>query len=142
MTGAGVSHELRRKIFEHFGGCCAYCRSPLYLLPGSEHIEHIIPRAAQGLTVEENLCLCCPRCNSRKGIHTKAIDPITGKRVPLFHPRQQRWGDHFRWTPRLLRIVGRTATGRATIHFLRLNDSRFLRARQLWRRTGWSPVSA
>jgi hypothetical protein len=33
--------------------------------------------------------------------------------VPLFHPRQDLWSDHFRWSG--ARLIGRTTTGRATI---------------------------
>jgi hypothetical protein len=40
--------------------------------------------------------------------------------VPLFHPRQDRWSDHFRWAPGY-RLRGVTPTGRATIAALGMN---------------------
>jgi hypothetical protein len=41
--------------------------------------------------------------------------------VPLFHPRRDRWGDHFAWNADFTRIVGLTPTGRATVEKLQLN---------------------
>jgi hypothetical protein len=139
MTGAGVSEEVRRRIVALFGGRCAYCRSPLFLFPGSEHIEHIFPRASGGLTDEENLCLACSRCNLRKGSRTNAFDRSTRKTVALFHPRRQRWTEHFRWSHNFSRINGRSASGRATVDCLRLNDAQFIRARKRWLLAGWHP---
>jgi len=40
--------------------------------------------------------------------------------TPPFHPRRQRWHDHFAWTS-TWRIVGKTATGRATIQAMGMN---------------------
>ena len=44
--------------------------------------------------------------------------------VPLFHPRQHRWIDHFRSDG--ARIEGTTAIGRATVGVLGFNDQRRL----------------
>jgi hypothetical protein len=41
--------------------------------------------------------------------------------VALFHPRNEVWSEHFELDGPL--IVGLTATGRATIQVLRMNDS-------------------
>jgi hypothetical protein len=38
----------------------------------------------------------------------------------LFHPRQDVWDDHFRWSGHVL--VGRTDIGRTTIAVLAIND--------------------
>jgi hypothetical protein len=46
-------------------------------------------------------------------------DPMTGEIVPLFHPRQQRWQEHF--TLRGAEIVPLSSTGRATVALLHLN---------------------
>ena len=40
--------------------------------------------------------------------------------MPLFHPRRDRWTDHFAWESTLL--VDRTAIGRATVQLLAMND--------------------
>lgn len=41
--------------------------------------------------------------------------------VPLYHPRHDRWSDHFEWSEDALTIVPLTATGRASVARLQLN---------------------
>jgi hypothetical protein len=50
--------------------------------------------------------------------------------VPLFHPRRDRWSDHFRWT-RDCRIRGRTPTGRATVLALGMNRPAVIAIRKM-----------
>jgi hypothetical protein len=47
-------------------------------------------------------------------------DPVDGQKVPLFHPREEEWGQHFLLTTDF-RFEGRTPTGRATIDAIRMN---------------------
>lgn len=103
------------------------------------HVEHIIPVAAGGETVEENLWLACPLCNGSKGVKTTEIDPETNSIVPLFNPRQQNWIDHFSWSDDGLEVLGRTAVGRATIVALKLNNDFLITARRRWSLAGWHP---
>ena len=49
-----------------------------------------------------------------------ALDPRTGRSVRLFHPRQQKWNHHFRWSGE--KVIGITAVGRATIEALGMNS--------------------
>ncbi|MGH9800799.1 MAG: hypothetical protein ACRD82_10580 [Blastocatellia bacterium] len=51
----------------------------------------------------------------------KAKDPVSQKMVPLFHPRQQIWMEHFAWNEDYTLVSGLTATGRATVERLKLN---------------------
>jgi hypothetical protein len=67
-----------------------------------------------------NLALACTKCNLYKGPNLSGIDPLAERIVPLFHPRRDSWADHFQW--RGPRIVGLTATGRATIRVLNMNN--------------------
>jgi hypothetical protein len=62
------------------------------------------------------------------------IDPVTGRLVPLFHPRRDRWADHFRF--RSIRIEGITPVGRATVQVLAMNDARRLELRSQLRPNG------
>jgi hypothetical protein len=75
----------------------------------------------------DNLALACHRCNLQKGPNLTGIDPETGQIVRLFHPRRDRWSDHFRHE--YARIDGLTAIGRATVRVLDLNDARRLELR-------------
>jgi hypothetical protein len=51
----------------------------------------------------------------------RSTDPLTGRTVPLFNPRRDRWRQHFRWSADRLRILGRTDAGRATVAALNMN---------------------
>jgi hypothetical protein len=55
------------------------------------------------------------------------MDPNTGEMVPLFHPRRDRWTDHFMFRRDL--IEGITPVGRATVRVLVMNDARRLELR-------------
>lgn len=60
----------------------------------------------------------------QKGPNLTGIDPLTNEVVPLFNPRRVRWDDHFRLSG--VQIEGTTASGRATVQVLAMNDSRRL----------------
>jgi len=75
----------------------------------------------------ENLALACQRCNLHKGPNLSGVDPVTGELVQLFHPRRDRWAEHFRFEG--VRLEGLTTTGRATVDVLAMNDARRLELR-------------
>jgi len=102
-------------------------------------VDHIIPEAAGGQTVWENLCVACHSCNEFKGAQVEAQDPLTGKRVPLFHPRRQLWSEHFYWSEDGSHIVGPTSAGRATVAALNMNHPAIVEARRRWAGVGWHP---
>jgi hypothetical protein len=129
---AYIPVELRRRVRQRFGDCCAYCRTAERLTVVTFEFEHIVPRSADGETEFENLCLSCPSCNRYKLDLSLAPDPLTKEHVPLFHPQQQRWLDHFCWNADATEIVGLTATGRATVAALKMNRPQLIRARRLW----------
>jgi hypothetical protein len=119
---------------------CGYCLSPQRLVMARLEVEHVIPLARGGTDEESNLWLSCPLCNRSKGDRTAATDPETGAVEPLFHPRRQRWSDHFGWSEDGLRILGRTPTGRATVAALHLDDDPdALIVRSYWVLAGWHP---
>lgn len=98
---------------------CEYCRLPEAVLDVPLHVEHIVARQHGGDDSLNNLALACDRCNLCKGPNLTGIDPETGSLVRLFHPRQQRWAEHFRAVGP--RIEGISAIGRATVHLLQMN---------------------
>ncbi len=102
-------------------------------------VEHITPLVAGGSSTVDNLCLSCYRCNEFKGPKTEAMDPLDGQLTPLFHPRQQRWHDHFVWNEDGVSLSGLTPSGRATIEALRLNNDWLIQARRLWMLIGLQP---
>jgi hypothetical protein len=142
MARSRIPIEVDRRIREAAQNRCGYCLSPQYLVMARLEIEHIVPVAKGGSNEEFNLWLACPLCNRYKSDKTEAIDPKTGALVPLFNPRDQRWGEHFRWTEDGIRITGLSATGRATVAALHLSDDPdVLEVRSYWVLAGWHPPS-
>jgi hypothetical protein len=129
-----VSADLQRLVRERERHQCAYCRTPESLTVTIFEIDHIIPKHSGGATSASNLCLACPSCNRYKGASLASIDPETGEAAQLFHPRKDRWEEHFAWAEDQTRIVGVTAKGRATVEKLRMNRPQMVRLRALWRR--------
>jgi hypothetical protein len=60
---------------------------------------------------------------------------MTGDSVPIFHPHQQRWPDHFQIEPNGT-CNGITATGRVTVDALGMNAVLPRRARAIQIRLG------
>jgi hypothetical protein len=115
-----VPAALAKFVRERANRSCEYCRLPQSSQEAAFHVDHIKPVSARGTTVANNLALACVTCSLRKAARTHARDPLSKERVPLFHPCQDRWSDHFHWT-RGCRLLGRTPTGRATISALGMN---------------------
>ena len=120
-------------------GRCEYCHCPEEFSPDTFSIEHITPLALNGGNVQSNLALSCQGCNGSTGVRTEAFDGVTAANVPLFHPRQQRWDEHFRWSADSVRVEGLSATGRATIEALRLNRAGVVNLRRLLMLDGRHP---
>jgi hypothetical protein len=83
------------------------------------HIDHVTPVMTGGQTKEDNLALACVSCSLHKAAREVAQDPETGRDAPVFNPRRQAWSEHFRWEG--VRVIGLTATGRATVTALQMN---------------------
>jgi HNH endonuclease len=82
-------------------------------------IDHAIAEKHGGQTEADNLAYACWRCNRHKGTDLGSFDPQTREFSFLYHPRRQRWSDHFHimnW-----KILGLTAEGRTTVELLQLN---------------------
>src|SRR6266702_3959970 len=121
----------KRAVAERAGGRCEYCLSPAAFSPDPFAVEHIQPLAEGGPTHLSNLAYSCQGCNNSKYAHTTGLDPTTGERVPLYHPRQYRWAEHFTWSADFLEVVGYTPTGRATVAQLQLNRPGVVNLRRL-----------
>jgi hypothetical protein len=80
------------------GDLCEYCRSQARFATQSFAVEHVQPRDLGGETVLDNLAWACAGCNGHKHTAVEGVDPDTGVRVGLFHPRRHRWADHFAWS--------------------------------------------
>ena len=123
-----IPARLRRLAGLRAGNQCEYCGLSQQGQEATFHIDHILPKSAGGRTRAANLALACVSCSLRKEARRSATEPITNRRVAMFHPRRQRWRDHFRWDG--FRIVGLTPTGRATVAALQMNRPLILAIRQ------------
>lgn len=139
MSEDRVSNEQRRVVVARAKECCEYCRSQVKFATQSFSVEHIVPRYRNGETILENLALSCQGCNNHKHTKIEALDPITKQIVPLFHPRQQLWQDHFTWNEDYTQIVGLTPTGCATIRELHLNRPGLVNLRRVLFASGEHP---
>lgn len=134
-----IGEQLREMVRQEAKNRCGYCLVRQDVIPIRLTIEHIIPISAGGSSDEDNLWLSCSTCNTYKGEQVKARDPKSGRLVPLFNPRRQNWFRHFCWSRDGTRIIGRTATGRATVEALQLNNELSLTARRFWVLVGEHP---
>jgi hypothetical protein len=123
-----VSASLHVEVVLRAGSRCEYCGLSQLGQEAAFHIDHVVPRAAGGRTVADNLALACVSCSLRKWAKQTAPDPDSGEDVPLFNPRTQNWADHYRWDGE--RIVPLTPTARATVAALALNRPLILAIRQ------------
>jgi hypothetical protein len=85
----------------------------------------------------DNLALACPFCNRAKGSDLASIDPETGALTPFFHPRRQRWLEHFEVDGAA--IMPKTAIGRVTAAILQFNHPDRLVERERLIRIGQFP---
>jgi hypothetical protein len=131
MSDTHLPAALKQAVFERAHGCCEYCVSQVKYSPDPFSGEHIIPRSRGGTDDLENLALSCLGCNYKKYISIDAIDPLTGERVPLFHPRRDQWSEHFAWGDDFTLIYGITPTGRATVEKLELNREGLVNLRRV-----------
>ena len=116
-----------------------YCRAPEKLFNDAFEVEQIHPRKRGGSDTLDNYALSCCICNAHKGVAQTGYDPETQANIALFHPRRDNWNDHFHFQFETGEILGRTATGRATVNRLQLNAERQVAARRLWMEFGYYP---
>ncbi len=131
--------EQKRIVGARADGCCEYCKSQARIATQSFSIEHILPKHRGGETEIENLAFSCQGCNNSKFTKIDARDPDSKKVVPLYHPRKQKWREHFEWNDDFTLIIGLTPTGRATVMALRLNREELVNLRRLMYVTGDHP---
>jgi hypothetical protein len=134
-----ISQSLRSQIESIDRKRCGYCLTTEVNSGMPMTIDHIQPVSKEGLNTLENLCLACRTCNEYKSGTTEAIDPLTGKIVALFNPRQQKWKENFRWNNDASQVEGLTEIGRATVIALRMNNAVIVATRKRWFSIGWHP---
>lgn len=131
MSKTYIPAHLRRLVCDRAQGYCEYCLIPEPLSLAAHQVDHIIAEKHGGKTTEENLALSCVLCNQAKGSDIASIDPETSETVRLYHPRQDRWAEHFSFEPGSGMIQPLTAIGRVTVYLLQINRANSLPVRRI-----------
>jgi len=114
-----VDDALRRFVTERASYRCEYCLLHEEDAYSPHQIDHIISRKHGGPSEADNLAYACLRCNAWKGSDLGSLQETTGRLIPLFHPRTQRWLDHFRLAGAFIEPL--TEEGIVTGRLLKLN---------------------
>jgi len=134
MSSTYIPAARRRLVTERVDGRCEYCRIPDTAVLAAHEVDHIIAEKHGGSTEADNLALSCALCNKHKGSDVASVDPDTGEIVALYHPRRERWPDHFQLQTALIGPL--TPTGRVTVRLLQFNHPDRVEERELLIKAG------
>jgi hypothetical protein len=126
-------------VAQRAGHRCEYCRATEAIFNFPFEVEHIIPSSRDGSDDEANCALACRSCNLYKSDQIEGAVEPTQEVVRLFHPRRDRWDEHFRVEKETGMIQGLTSTGRVTVAILQMNRPIQLAARRQWMLLGLFP---
>jgi 5-methylcytosine-specific restriction endonuclease McrA len=124
-----ISEHVRARVARRAEHRCEYCLIHEDDAGFSHQVDHIVSRKHGGTSAFDNLAYACILCNRYKGSDVAAINPKTAEAVRLFHPRHDRWVDHFRFAADFVEPL--SDVGSATVRLLRLNAAERLAERRL-----------
>jgi len=125
-----IGDALRRLVAGRAFYRCEYCLLSEDDSFTPHQVDHVISRKHGGLSVESNLAFACLRCKTWKGTDIASVETVTGRLTPLYHPRNQRWQDHFHLQGPVIEPLN--PEGIVTARLLRLNlDQRVVERRLL-----------
>ncbi len=104
-------------------------------------MDHIISEKHGGATEAENLAYACLFCNRYEGSDVGSILPDGGF-SRFFHPRTDRWAEHFSLAADGITIEPRTVIGTVTARILGFNSDERLLEREALRTVGRYPTAA
>ena len=128
-AGRYINPDVRQFVAERAEYLCEYClihEDDTYF--GCQ-IEHIISLKHGGTSDADNLAYACVLCNRHKGSDVGSV--LNDEEfVRFYHPRRDRWAEHFRLDGYILQPL--TSIGEATAKILRFNtDERLLERESL-----------
>ena len=124
-----ITEQVRADVARRAGHRCEYCLIHENDAGFPHQVDHVVSRKHGGTSAFNNLAYACILCNRYKGSDVASINPKTGEAVRLFHPRHDRWTDHFRIDADFIEPL--TDAGSATVRLLRLNATERLAERRL-----------
>ncbi len=138
--GNDITAALREEVARRAHHRCEYCLIHESDIAFRHHVDHILSRKHGGLSDIDNLAYACVLCNRRKSSDLAAVDGSSGELVRLFHPREDRWTDHFQLDGSTIRAL--SDIGRATSELLKFNAPERLAERSLLQALGSYPAKA
>ena len=124
-----IGDQVRADVARRAGHRCEYCLIHENDAGFPHQVDRVVSRKHGGTSAIDNLAYACILCNRYKGSDVASIHPRTGDAVRLFHPRYDRWADHFRLDADFIEPL--SDTGSATVRLLRLNAAERLAERWL-----------
>lgn len=134
MSKTYIPKALKQLVRDRAKGYCEYCGYPEAMAFYSHHVDHVISEKHGGETHEGNLALACRACNLNKGSDVATL--VDDERIPvrLYHPRFDRWKDHFVLMQDTIQPL--TRIGYGTVLLLRFNHIDRILERQLLTESG------
>ena len=132
-----VSAALRRVVVARADGLCEYCLIHEDDTVFGCEVDHVISAKHGGTTDADNLAYACAFCNRAKGSDIGSVVQGTGLYVRFFHPRLDRWTEHFRLDDVMIRAL--SDIGEVTARLLAFNTGERLLERQVLREVGRYP---
>jgi len=90
-----VSAALRRVVVARADALCEYCLIHEDDTVFGCEVDHVISEKHGGTTEADNLAYARAFCNRAKGSDIGSVLRTTGAYVWFFHPRLDRWAEHF-----------------------------------------------
>ena len=132
-----IPEKLHDLVNQRAAGRCEYCLIHNDDVFRPHEVDHIVAEKHGGQTHADNLCLSYFDCNRHKGSDLASLDLETTDIVFLFHPRRDRWQDHFRLEDAVIQPI--SPQGRATVRLLQFNTPRRIAERAALRQLGKYP---
>lgn len=127
-----IPTALRQEVVQRAKNACEYCLLPQSTQFLTFHIDHIIAEKHGGAAATDNLSLACPDDNLLKRSDIASIDwDHSNGIVRLFHPRRDKWSQHFEIDMETGAIKPLTPEERVTVFLLQINDPERVMDRKL-----------
>jgi len=135
-----ISPETRLIVARRANHVCEYCLIAEQDAYFRFQVEHIISGKHGGSSEIDNLALSCVFCNRFKGSDIASVVLGQDQLVRLYHPRNDRWRNHFRLDGVIIEPLSQIAE--ATIRILQMNHDDQILERLTLKRRGRYPSEA
>jgi hypothetical protein len=136
-VGHDITPALRSQVARRARHRCEYCLIHENDTAFRPQVDHIVSRKHGGDSAIQNLAYACALCNRKKGSDVASINS-SGNIERLYHPRQDRWSDHFQIDGSSIHAI--SEVGAATSKLLQFNAPERLAERGILQILGSYPT--